>query len=58
MTEPDQREQKEAAEHDRIVAADDRFVREQAQPVEREQGLDQERAAEERADEGRRESRS
>ena len=41
---PDQREDVERAEHDRVVAVDRRLEAEQAEPVEREDHLDQQRA--------------
>src|SRR6185369_3906670 len=43
----DEREDVERGEHHRIVAVQDAFEAEQAQPVEREDGLDQQRAGEE-----------
>src|SRR3954452_5586665 len=50
--EPEKREDVEVREHHRIVAVDDRLERQQAEPVEREDRLDQERAGEEGVDEG------
>ena len=52
----DQREHVERAEHDRVVAVDRGLESEQAQPVEREDDLDQQRAGEQDADERRRKS--
>src|SRR5690606_16281606 len=48
---PDEREDVERREHDRIVAVDDALEAKQPQTVQREDGLDQQRAGEERADE-------
>src|SRR5271154_1431626 len=50
--ETQQAENKKRAEHHRIVAVEHAFKREQAEAVEREDGLDQERAGEKRVDEG------
>ncbi|KAH2808499.1 hypothetical protein KXV85_005976, partial [Aspergillus fumigatus] len=55
--EADQREDEEIAEHHGIVAVEHAFEAEQAEPVEREDGLDQERAGEEGVDEGAGETR-
>src|SRR6185503_3072199 len=52
----DQREDEQRAEHHGVITPDHRLVREQPEAVEREQGLDQQRATEERADERRREA--
>src|SRR5688572_13358841 len=50
--EADQGENVEGGKHHRIVAVEDAFEAEQAEPIERENGLDQERAGEEGPDEG------
>src|SRR3984885_11299878 len=52
----DEGENIEIGEHHRIVAVEHAFEAEQAQTVEREYGLDQQRAGKERADEGGREA--
>ena len=44
-------------EHDRIVAVDNRLEPQQAEPIEREDHLDQQRAGEQDTDKGRRETR-
>src|SRR6202011_3625912 len=49
--EPDQRKNVERGEHHGIVAVEHAFEAEQAEPVEREDDLDQQRAGEERVDE-------
>src|SRR4029077_8427017 len=48
----DERENIKVGEHHRIVAVEHAFEAEQAEPVEREYGLDQQRAGKEGADEG------
>src|SRR5580700_8073759 len=48
----DEGENVEIGEHHRIIAIEHAFEAEQPQPVEREYGLDQQRAGKERADEG------
>src|SRR5271170_728244 len=49
--EADERENVEIGEHHRVVAIEHAFETQQAEPVERENGCDQQRAGKERADE-------
>src|SRR5689334_19920207 len=48
----DQREEVQRAEYDRVIAADQRLIRQEAQAIQREQGLDEDRSRKEGADEG------
>src|SRR5688572_33428592 len=52
----DDSKDEKAAEYHRVVASDDRLVRQKPEAIEGEQRLDQERPGEECADEGRGES--